>query len=204
MPTGIVYLITNPAMPGLVKIGITTQDDVQVRLAQLYTTSVPVPFECAYASRVNDPDKVEKALHTAFGPSRINPKREYFKIDVVQALSILKLLEIEDVTPGVNAQPSPVSEEEREAGMELTRRRPRINFVQMNIPVGSELVSKVTGENAMVISERLVRFRDEETSLSAATRLTLGIDYNVAPTAYWTFNGKSVQEIYDETYLVGE
>jgi hypothetical protein len=204
MPTGIVYLITNPAMPGLVKIGITTQDDVQVRLAQLYTTSVPVPFECAYASRVNDPDKVEKALHTAFGPSRINPKREYFKIDVVQALSILKLLEIEDVTPGVNAQPSPVSEEEREAGVELTRRRPKINFVQMNIPVGSELVSKVTGENAMVISERLVRFRDEETSLSAATRLTLGIDYNVAPTAYWTFNGKSVQEIYDETYLVGE
>lgn len=191
-------------MPGLVKIGITTQDDVQVRLAQLYTTSVPVPFECAYASRVNDPDKVEKALHTAFGPSRINPKREYFKIDVVQALSILKLLEIEDVTPGVNAQPSPVSEEEREAGVELTRRRPKINFVQMNIPVGSELVSKVTGESAIVISERLVRFREGETSLSAATRLTLGIDYNVAPTAYWTFNGKSVQEIYDETYLVGE
>lgn len=204
MPTGTVYLITNPAMPGLVKIGITTHDDVQVRLAQLYNTSVPVPFECAYASKVNDPEKVEKALHIAFGPSRINPKREFFKIEVGQALSILKLLELEDMTPKVNAQPSPVSETEREAGEELSRRRPKMNYLQMNIPIGSELIFKSSGETAIVASERTVRFRDEETSLTAATRLALGNDYNIAPAPYWSFNGKSLQDIYDETYLVGE
>ena len=38
----IVYVLTNPAMPGFVKIGYTT--DIQARLKQLHNTSVPVPF----------------------------------------------------------------------------------------------------------------------------------------------------------------
>jgi hypothetical protein len=42
----IVYVLTNAAMPGLTKIGKTTQEDVKSRLSQLYTTGVPVPFEC--------------------------------------------------------------------------------------------------------------------------------------------------------------
>lgn len=46
---GIVYVLTNSAMPGLTKIGMTTQEGVTSRLNQLYTTGVPVPFDCAYA-----------------------------------------------------------------------------------------------------------------------------------------------------------
>ena len=34
----IVYVLTNPAMPGLVKIGRTTREDPQVRMNELYTT----------------------------------------------------------------------------------------------------------------------------------------------------------------------
>lgn len=74
----------------------------------------------------------------------------------------------------------------------------------MNIPIGSELICKPTGELAVVVSERTVRFRVEETSLTAAIRLALGNDYNIAPAPYWTFNGKSLQNICDEMYLVGE
>ena len=73
--SGIVYVLTNEAMPGLVKIGRTTQDDPQVRMDQLYNgaSGVPVPFDCVLAMRVEDLKSVEKALHKAFGPQRINP-----------------------------------------------------------------------------------------------------------------------------------
>ena len=43
---GIVYLLTNPVMPGWVKIGMTTQEDIDKQMKELYTTGVPIPFEC--------------------------------------------------------------------------------------------------------------------------------------------------------------
>jgi len=45
----IVYLLTNPAMPGLIKIGRTTRKDIKARMRELYTTGVPLPFECLSA-----------------------------------------------------------------------------------------------------------------------------------------------------------
>jgi len=93
---------SNPAMPGIVKIGKTTQADVKLRMNQLYTTGVPVPFECEYAVEVVDCSKVESALHIAFGPSRINPNREFFQVVSEQAIAILKLLGQKDVTPQVS------------------------------------------------------------------------------------------------------
>jgi hypothetical protein len=202
MPLGTIYLLTNPAMPGLVKIGITFQDDVQTRMTQLYTTGVPVPFECAYAALVEDPAKVEQALHNAFSPHRLNPKREFFQIEVGQALGIIKLLEKDNTTSKVNEQKSEISEVEREAGERLRSRRPNLNFVEMGIPLGSEINSTVTGETAEVMSPRTVRFRGEEQYLTAATQLMLGNEYAVAPAPYWTFNGESLHDMYNRTYLL--
>jgi hypothetical protein len=79
--SGIIYLLINPAMPNLIKIGFTTQEDIKIRMSQIYSSGVLLPFECIYAAKVMDHDKVEKALHIAFGPSRINPKREFFEIE---------------------------------------------------------------------------------------------------------------------------
>ncbi|MDO6329340.1 GIY-YIG nuclease family protein [Bacteroides caccae] len=74
MEYGIVYLLTNPVMPGLVKIGMTTQEGIDKRMKELYTTGVPIPFECKFACKVKKSDclKIEKALHKAFDPQRIN------------------------------------------------------------------------------------------------------------------------------------
>lgn len=79
--TEIVYVLTNAAMPGLVKIGVTSQLDLESRLKQLYTTGVPVPFECYYACRVLVEKSVEENLHFAFGAFRINANREFFKME---------------------------------------------------------------------------------------------------------------------------
>jgi uncharacterized protein YfbU (UPF0304 family) len=198
---GIIYILSNPAMPGLIKIGMTNQEDVKLRMAQIYSTGVPLPFECIYAARVSNYEKVEKALHTAFGPDRINPKREFFEIEAMQAISIIKLMELEDVTPKVKAEKEEVDEVDREAGEEYARKkRPRFSFTEMNIPEGSELVNVTNGETVTVKSDRTVLFRGEETSLTNATRIILGNSYHVAPSPYWTYNGKLLRTIYNETY----
>jgi len=90
MEEGIVYILTNPAMPNLVKIGMTTRMEVGTRMSELYTTGVPVPFECSFAGKVTDVKKVERAFHKAFGPYRINPNREFFEIEDAQAIDYLK------------------------------------------------------------------------------------------------------------------
>ena len=69
-------------MPGLVKIGMTTRDSIDAMMKELYSTGVPVPFDCSYACevKVSDCAKIEKALHTALGSNRINANREFFSI----------------------------------------------------------------------------------------------------------------------------
>ncbi len=53
-------------MPGLVKIGMTTQEDIDKRMKELYTMGVPVPFECQFACKVKKGDcaKIEKATRS--------------------------------------------------------------------------------------------------------------------------------------------
>lgn len=53
---GIVYVLTNSAMPGLVKIGMTTRESIDTRMKELYSTGVPVPFDCEYACEVKTSD----------------------------------------------------------------------------------------------------------------------------------------------------
>ena len=202
---GIVYILTNPAIPNMIKIGMTTVEDVKQRMAQLYTTGVPLPFECVYAAKVANHEKVEKALHTAFGPDRVNPKREFFEIDAAQAIAIIKLMEIQDVTPNVEKETEVVDEVDREAGEAYARKkRPRFSFTEMNIPVGSELVSVANAETVRVVSDRTVEFRGEETSLTNATRIILDNGYHVAPGPYWTYNGTLLRTIYNNTYPVND
>ena len=73
---------------------------------------------------------------------------------------------------------------------------------QMGIPVGAELVFNNNGEIATVVTEKTVRFRDDETSLTNATRLALGegYAYHVAPGPYWRYNGRKLRDIYNEIY----
>jgi hypothetical protein len=200
VPLSVVYVLTNPAMPGLVKIGRTSYEDANTRIAQLYSSGVPFPFKLEFACKVENPDEVERALHVAFSPSRVNSRREFFSIDPGQAIAILKLLHVPDATAEVERSPSPIEPQEISAGTEFASRRPNLNFVEMGIPLGSRL--QFTDGDAFVIvtSPKKVKLNDDEMSLTAATRASLGLDYNVQPGPYWTFNGRSVRDIYDDTY----
>jgi T5orf172 domain len=205
---GIVYILTNPAMPGIVKIGLTTRGDLKQRLNELYTTGVPVPFDCVFACDVDNCEAVERALHIAFGPYRVNPKREFFKIEPEQPLAILKLFEKKEVTQEVNRELDATSTEiDRQASEKLKKqRRPPLDFHMMGIPNGSVLhfEGDDKGTTAEVIANKKVQFNGRETSLTQLTTELMGLDYAIQPTGYWSFNGKSLLDIYNEVYLTDQ
>ena len=199
---GIVYVLTNPAIPRMVKIGKTRRGDVAQRLRELYSTGVPVPFRCEVARSVDDYQKVEAALHTAVEPYRVNPKREFFEIEIEQAPAILDLLDGEDVTPSVKAEgDQQIDAQSLDAEKRLDRRkRPPLDFMQMGIDIGAKLVSTKNGETAEVVSAKRVLFRNAETSLSQATKLALDLNYTPAPGPQWALNGRSLSDIYNQTF----
>ncbi len=202
----IVYVLTNPAMPNLTKVGKTTQGDIETRLSQLYTTGVPVPFECAYACQVKDCSTVESALHLAFGNTRVNPKREFFKIEPERVIAVLKLLTVRDVTPQVAQELSQgLDATDKESRDNLKRsRRPNMNFAQMGIPTGAILLYKDDCIQVTVVDEKRVNYLNTTCSLTAATKKIMGLDYSVQPAPHWTFQGKTLKKIYEETYSVDE
>lgn len=196
---GIVYVLTNPAMPGLVKIGKTAREDLNSRLAELYGTGVPVPFECAFAGRVEDHNKVENALHNAFGPYRYNPRREFFAIDPDQAIALLELLVTEEVTRQVSEEAESVDPQSKQARDKM--RRPNFNFGEMNVPVGAELVFVRGGDaTCRVVDDKRVEYEGEEYRLTALTTQLCGATRNVAPMPYWQYEGRVLSDIYNETY----
>jgi len=196
----IAYVLSNPSMPGMVKIGRTAHDDANTRIAQLYTTGVPVPFTLEFAARVPNSDEVEKALHIAFAPHRVNPKREFFRIEPEQAIAILKLLHTEDVTTEILQQSTTLDQQSIAAAEDLKSKRPNLNFDEMGIPVGAILQSAHDDTTVEVVSAKRVRMGAEEISLTAATRQVLGLEYSVAPSPHWTYQGHLLKEIYDKTY----
>ncbi|MCL2762445.1 MAG: GIY-YIG nuclease family protein, partial [Treponema sp.] len=175
------------------------------RMNDLNTTGVPLPFECLFACEVEDCKLVENSLHKAFYPNRINPRREFFEIDPDQAIVILRLFSKKEVTPAVVAEINKsITNAEKEASENYVKRRPPLNFKEMGIPIGAKLVFSYDEETAEVYvsSDRKVRASesDEEKSLSQITREILKLDYNIQPTRYWSYEGKSLNAYYNETY----
>jgi len=201
----IVYVLTNPAMPGLIKIGKTTQLEIQERMKQLYSTGVPVPFDCAFACQVKDASEVEKALHFAFGKNQINPNREFFKIEPERVIAILRLLKVDEITTQVEKTiESDIPTADKQSAEKLKKsRRPILNFQELNIPVGATLVSiEDPTVTVKVLGERKVEFEGTECYFVVPTRkvLNLADDYPIQPSWFWTFDGKNLKDIYEEAH----
>lgn len=192
---GIIYVLTNQAMPGYVKIGKTT-NNLEQRVRDLSaSTSVPLPFTVFYACKVEDVNFVEHQLHDAFDNNRINPRREFFQIAPQRVVAALKLAEIENVTPKNDLIES---EEDREAHKETLERRGRFNFEMVSIPLGAEIYfSQDETKKAKVInphSSQSIEFNGKKTSLSDSARELLGVNYGVAGTDYWMYDDETLDE----------
>ena len=201
MEEGIVYVLKNPAMPGLVKIGITTRAEVHIRMTELYTTGVPLPFECSFAGKVKDVKAIESALHIGFDKNRINQSREFFSVEDYSVIAILKHLVFEDVTPELSKELDNVDITSKNASKDFKRaKRANFNFQTMGIQPGSVLTNGNGTKSCIVENDKQVRFEAEVMSFTAATKKMLNADYDVAPTFIWYYEGRRLREIYNEIY----
>jgi len=86
---GYFYILTNPSMPDVVKIGKTTRGVVQ-RASELYQTGVPTPF--LVYSEIYSPDcgQLEIQIHAHLNNHRVSKDREFFRISPLDALKNLE------------------------------------------------------------------------------------------------------------------
>ncbi|MBZ0227702.1 MAG: GIY-YIG nuclease family protein [Bauldia sp.] len=197
--SGIIYVLTNAAMPDLVKIGITS-GDIADRIRQLDTTSVALPFECFYAAEVADAERVEKAIHEAFGDHRVRKNREFFKISPDKPKAIIELLLIKNVTPGIELFTEP---DDKEALGEAKKRRAVFNFPMVGLAPGTVLQSVFDDTiTCTVTGDRWVEFRGSEHSLSSSALEIAheqGLGWSqIAGPDYWKYEGRTLSELREE------
>ena len=103
---GWIYCMSNPSMPGLVKVGQTGKDPRE-RASELYTTGVPTEFRLEFAKKVRDYTQKEKQLHTLLAKlyERPNNSREFFRCSSSDVHELFEL--IDGVYLDAHATPDP-------------------------------------------------------------------------------------------------
>lgn len=84
---GWVYLITNPSIEKLIKIGYTLKDP-DLRAKELRNTGTPLDYKVEYEILCSNPRRTEKAVHNQLDSHRID--REWFNCDLNTAIEAVR------------------------------------------------------------------------------------------------------------------
>lgn len=97
---GFVYVLTNPSMPGMVKVGYTMGNPEDRAREISGATGVPRPFIVYGSLKIFGVDSVvyafEQVVHNELSDYRINNNREFFEIDPTSALDVIARLRDSD------------------------------------------------------------------------------------------------------------
>ena len=202
---GIIYVLTNEAMPGLIKVGMieTAGKSVEDRMKELDSTGVPLPFECFAAWEIENAPEAEKALHRAFDDHRLRKRREFFRLSPDKPTAILMAFGVTDVTPSGDVVTDDTESEDDRRALDRERiRRQNFSFGAVGIEAGAELHS-VFDDNVVCVVEdnKKVRFRDDVMSISRAALIVAG-DHGrdwktINGILYWKFEGTTLGELRD-------
>lgn len=87
---GWLYVISSPSLPGLIKVGVTRQLNPVMRIRQLSSSSLPEPFHAHCFVFSDDCFELESQMHKYFDKERVNPDREFFRIEPKEAIDVLR------------------------------------------------------------------------------------------------------------------
>lgn len=87
---GWLYVISSTSLPGLVKLGATRRLNPTIRVKELSSSSLPEPFKAHCFVFSDDCFELENNIHKYFDKERVNPDREFFRIEPKEAIDVLK------------------------------------------------------------------------------------------------------------------
>ena len=87
-----VYVLQNETIPGLYKIGYTHLLPEERAQQLSNSTGVPIPFKVAYAYKCHDGMMLEKEIHRYLDIYRVNNNREFFQVDLEEAIQTIEFL----------------------------------------------------------------------------------------------------------------
>lgn len=87
---GWLYVISSPSLPGLVKLGCTRRLNPTLRVRELSSSSLPEPYHAHCFVFSDDCFELENNIHKYFDKERVNPDREFFRIEPKEAIDVLK------------------------------------------------------------------------------------------------------------------
>ena len=90
---GFVYVLENRCMPGIYKIGMTTNCPDAREKEISSSTGVPEPFKVMAAFHSRSPRSDEQLIHEAFAAERVSDKREFFQLDSDGLMTLISELE---------------------------------------------------------------------------------------------------------------
>jgi hypothetical protein len=85
--SGYVYVLSNPAMPGLVKIGFTEGQPSERAMELSRPTGVPAPFEVEAFFPTDTPLNDEYRIHSELAECR-SGRKEFFRVGVQAAITV--------------------------------------------------------------------------------------------------------------------
>ena len=91
-PIEYVYVLVNKSVPGMVKIGMTTNTPDERAHQISSATGVPTPWIPVFSFRCYRSDLLEEEVHDYFAAQRVNDQREMFSIDSYTAQKVIEVL----------------------------------------------------------------------------------------------------------------
>ena len=120
---------------------------------------------------------IEKALHKAFAPQRVNDNREFFKIHPEQAKAILELFHHKDITDEVTDEiQNDLTDDDKAASIKAQKKRPPLNFNEMGMQKGDFLYGKMTHQ---LLSQL---FQTKKSAIKAKKFLSVHFQHNLKAT----------------------
>lgn len=194
MSNGYIYIMTNPCLQNMVKIGYAT--DVEARRKQLSTTALPYDYEIYATYETNgklEDKKLHKLIDNLNPDLRVTKTREFFIMSPKEAYELLEAIAT------ISGSQEKLKKVKQTPSQKQKVRKPAINFKECGIPIGAEL-EYIDDPTIKVIvkTDRKVLYNNELTSLSAVAGDLKGAKAVQGP-QYFTYKGKSIVEIANET-----